>query len=312
MDRRNFLASFGLAGYSLFVRLDGASAAERLRRRLSPWPGTDRADDRSRRGPAGTAHDAGRAGRRRAGRRRRPGRRLRGPGGGAQRGQGGAGAGPLAAGRQLVQRGQDARRRRQLPQGPARLARGRAHRRIPPRRRRQQPAALLGAVGPSPLRQGRQRAEHHPAARHDRLLGAEVKDGRIQARHGPLRQDRASVPHHGRSSICDCTGDSPARPGGRRRDARTATRPATSSASRWPRRPPTSETLGSSILFTARELRQADAVHAAEVGAQGHREATAVPPDRARGNTATGGSSGAASSTRSATTSASASSCWRS
>ena len=141
-------------------------------------------------------------------RRRRPGRRLRRHRRRAPRRQSRAGAGPLAARRQLLERSQNARRRRQQHTGRPGWRESGLHRRTPPRRRRQQSAALLGTVGPAALRQGRQRAQHHPAARNHRSTPPTVKDGRIAEVAGALRQERAPLPHHAPSIFCDCTGDS--------------------------------------------------------------------------------------------------------
>ena len=242
MDRRDFLAAIGLD--RLFaaglrgrppVRRAAERTADDYRRDLE----RHRPDDRPRRRAGGAQHDAGRAGLRRAGGRRRPGRRLRGGGGGAQRGQGRAGAGPLAAGRQLVQRGQDARRRRQLPQGPARLARGRPDRRVPPRRRRQQPAALLGAVGPACSTTRSSASRTSPCCSTPTLYAAEVKDGRIESRDGPLRQDRAPLPHH-RQALLRLHRRQPPGPGSRGRDARRPRGPRGVRRVAGRRRPPTS------------------------------------------------------------------------
>ena len=51
------------------------------------------------------------------------------------------------------------------------MARERPDRRVAARRRGQQSAALLGALGPAALRQSGERAEHHAAARDHGLLG---------------------------------------------------------------------------------------------------------------------------------------------
>ena len=162
MRRRDFLSlAAGGTAYSLLVRVDepaaGRRAGDRHRRRARPttfgpsWPASRRRAICPRAGRA--EHEAGRAGLRRAGGRRRIGRRLRGGGRGPRRGQGGAGARSLAAGRQFVERNQDARRRRQRPHRPPRLARRGLDRGVPPRRRGQQSAALFRAVGPAALRQ---------------------------------------------------------------------------------------------------------------------------------------------------------------
>ena len=85
------------------------------------------------------------------------------------------------------------------------------------------------------------------------VYAAEVKDGRIQQRHGPLRPDRAPLPHRGQS-LLRLHGRLAAGPGSRRRDAHRprGARGVRRVAGR--RRPPTSETQGCSILFTARDF----------------------------------------------------------
>ena len=106
------------------------------------------------------------------------------------------------------------------------------------------------------------------------LYAATVKDGRIDRRAGALRQERAPVPHP-RQDLLRLHRRFAARRSRPARRCAPAAKRAASSTNRWRRRSPTTRTLGSSILFTSRLYHKPDAVHAAEVGAQGHQGAAA-------------------------------------
>ena len=299
MQRREFLSRIGLgslAGYSLVV-LQGDQPA---------LAGTSRSvaeirQEMARIAPRGDLRTAApdephmtlvELDVRRVRRRRRPGRRLCRGGRRPQRGQGRARAGPLAARRQLVERSQDARRRRQPPQEPPRLARRGPDRRVPPRRRRQQPAALLGAVGSAPVRQARQRAEHHAAARQRPCSPPTSRTAAIQRAWARCDKTEHIYRDHRARSTCDCTGDSRLglEAGAEMRFGREARAEVQRAAG--PREARRGNARQQHPLHLA-QARQADALHAAEVGPQG--DQGAAPPTRPTnpGNTATGGSSGA-------------------
>ena len=233
VDRRDFFNQLGLGTYSLVVLAGEADAQTRTPAsadfdKIAPRDAAFAA--------AGTAHARGPAGSRRPRGRRRSGGRVRGDRSGASRSARRSGAGSLPAGRQLLERSEDARGGRQPAHGAAGLARERADRRIAARRRGQQSAALLGAVGSAALRQSRERAQHHSAARNDGLLGE--REGRPHhGGGGALRQERTSLPHS-RRNLLRLHGRFAPRPRSRRRNAHRAAKRAPSSANRWrPRRP---------------------------------------------------------------------------
>ena len=127
------------------------------------------------------------------------------------------------------------------------------------------------------------------------LYSATVKDGRDRRGGGALRQERAPLPHQ-RQDLLRLHRRFAPRPGSRRRDAhgpRSARRVRRIAGAREGRRTRRS---ARSILFTSRLYRNADAVHAAEVGAQRSRRSNCVhrKVGSRTGSTATGGSSGAA------------------
>ena len=147
------------------------------------------------------------------------GGRVRGHRGRAPRSARRAGAGSLAAGRQFLERSEDARGGRQPAHRAPGLARERPDRRTAAGRRRQQSAALLGALGPPALRQSGERAQHHAAAGDHGLLGQ--REGRPHHGSGrALRQERASLPHT-RRHVLRLHGRFAPRPGGRRRNAQS-------------------------------------------------------------------------------------------
>ena len=142
------------------------------------------------------------------------------------------------------------------------------------------------------------------------LYAAAVKNGthRAGAGRGATRPSTCTASR--RKLYCDATGDSRlgwkrarrCAPGARR------ARSSTSRSRRWRR----TRRRSAAASCSPPASTTADAVHAAEMGAQGDQGAAAFTARSPPGNTATGGSSGAAASTPSATTSASASSCSRS
>ena len=211
MKRRDFLAAgLGTTAYSVVrARRRTESAAPPLATPAKPAFETIRAErPKTRRIRERAAHDAGEVGDRPFHRGRRTGRRSARRSRRRGTGEGGAGAGPFAAGRQLVERSEDARRRGEQPQRPSRLARGRAHRRVPPRRRRQQPAALLRSCGTCCSTTKWSASRTSPCCWKPCLYSAATKDGRITQRDGALRQDASISTKSAPKCICDCTGDS--------------------------------------------------------------------------------------------------------
>ena len=133
------------------------------------------------------------------------------------------------------------------------VARERTDRRVAAGRCGQQSAALLGTVGSAAVRQGRQRAQHHAAARNDALSR---RPSRMAAYQVVARCDKSEHLYRIRAKMfCDCTGDSRLglEAGAEMRSGREAR--AEFGESLAPEKAD-NETLGSSILFTSRLYRK--------------------------------------------------------
>ena len=172
----------------------------------------------------------------------------------------------------------------------------------------EQSPAQLRAVGSAALRQGQERAEHHAVARQRRCSPPRRRTDQIQ--RVMVRCDKTEHLYRiTAQALSRLHRRQPARRSKPAPRCAGGARPRASSTNRSRSTPRDRQTLGLAASCSPRATTAARALHAAQVGAQGHQGAAPVPRRSIRGNTAIGGSSGAASSTPSATTNASASSC---